>query len=484
MSSTAERPILHDVTNAMTDGPSIAPKRSLFKKPNWAAKSASVAKAETDLFDHRESTYSGILAEKEKKREKYRAKATAQPRDQHGRQLKRRRLSGGEGSDFDTESSDGEEKICSADLAGGSTPAEEQIASISPDRPVKKYSPVRPSDASTALIIDLECDENDADPIPDSLSEPKKFSPIKPQPKPPLSDPESEDEDEYTLELKRRAREKLRLQRLGLNAPNSKTPEPPSMKSCPVQLQDPSQLDSAKSPPEALVHQSPPPPSALKEKDEAIVSILIRSAIPQTSELIVNRRVSQNFQHVKEAWCKRQGFDVAMTRKVFLTWRGNKLFNTTTCTHILRNLKAEKKSRVGILDSDDEDSDPSNGRIEVEAVTEDILIERKKLKDRKDRLADISNGHEEMSGEEAGEPQPQKEPDVQLMLNSPGLESVLLKVRPTTLVSKVMAGFKKIRDIEQEKTCWLIFDGERLDPETRIADTEIEDGDVVDVQIR
>jgi hypothetical protein len=70
------------------------------------------------------------------------------------------------------------------------------------------------------------------------------------------------------------------------------------------------------------------------------------------------------------------------------------------------------------------------------------------------------------------------------MLNSPGLESVLLKVRPTTLVSKVMAGFKKIRDIEQGKTCWLIFDGERLDPETRIADTEIEDGDVVDVQIR
>jgi hypothetical protein len=484
MTSTAERSTLHNVTNIMADGPSTAPKRSLFKKPNWAAKSASVAKAETDLFDHRESTYSGILAEKEKKREKYRAKATARPKDQHGQQPKRRRLSEDRDSDFDTESSGGEEKIRSADPASRSTPAEEQLASISPDQLVNKYSPVRPSDVSTTLIIDLECDENDAGPIPDSLPEPKKFSPIKPRPKPPLSDSESEDEDEYTLELKRRAREKLRLQKLGLNAPSSRTPESPGTKACPLQLQNPSQLDSAKSPPEALVHQSPPPSSAPKEKDEAIVSILIRSAIPQTNELIVNRRVSQNFQHVKEAWCKRQGFDVAMTRKVFLTWRGNKLFNTTTCTHILRNLKAEKKSRVGILDSDDEDSDPSNGRIEVEAVTEDILIERKKLKDRKDRLADISDGHEEMSGEEVGEPQPQKEPDVQLMLNSPGLESVLLKVRPTTLVSKVMAGFKKIRDIEQEKTCWLIFDGERLDPETRIADTEIEDGDVVDVQIR
>src|SRR3954449_1503387 len=110
MSSTAESSILRDVTNAMTDGPSTAPKRSLFKKPNWAAKSASVAKAEKDFFDHRESTYSGILAEKEKKREKYRAKATAQSEDQHGRQQKRRRLSEDEDSSFDTKSSDSEEK--------------------------------------------------------------------------------------------------------------------------------------------------------------------------------------------------------------------------------------------------------------------------------------------------------------------------------------------------------------------------------------
>jgi hypothetical protein len=70
------------------------------------------------------------------------------------------------------------------------------------------------------------------------------------------------------------------------------------------------------------------------------------------------------------------------------------------------------------------------------------------------------------------------------MLHSPGLEAVALKVRPSTLVSKVMAGFKKIRHVDQGKICWLVFDGERLDPETRICDTEIEDGDVVDVQIR
>jgi hypothetical protein len=173
-----------------------------------------------------------------------------------------------------------------------------------------------------------------------------------------------------------------------------------------------------------------------------------------------------------------------MAKKVFLTWRGNKLFNTTTSRHILRTLKAEKKNfGVGGLDSDEE-SNQSEGNIEVEAVTEDILTERKRLKEKEDWLAVASNDNEGLPLGEAGESRPQKEPDVQLMLNSPGLESVALKVRPTTLISKVMAGFKKIRHVDQEKTCWLIFDGERLHPETRICDTEIEDGDVVDVQIR
>jgi hypothetical protein len=483
--------MLRDVTNTMTDGPSVAPKRSLFKKPNWAAKSSSVSKAETDFFDHRDSTYSGILAEKEKKRLKYRAKAATQADDGQGHGPKRRRLSEDEESDLDTESSDGEEKTRTTVArhegpATRSTPTKKgRTASPSPDLSVKQYSRIKPLNALTMRIIDLEDEEDEVRPISESLPELKKVSPIKPRPKRPSSDPESEDEDEYTLELKRKAREKARLRKLGLETSKSMTPEPRITKSHSPQLGGLSQSGSAKSPAETPLYKAPPPIPKPKKEGDIKVMILIRTAIPNTNELIVNRWASQNLQQVKEAWCKRQGFDAAMGRKVFLTWRGNKLFNATTLTHILRTLKAEKKkSGIGNLDSDDEDSDPSEGKIEVEAVTEDILAERKRLKEKEDRLADASNGDEGLSGEETGEPQPQKEPDVQLMLNSPGLEPVLLKVRPTTLVSKIMAGFKKIRHVEQGKTCWLIFDGERLDPETRIGDTEIEDGDAVDVQIR
>ena len=491
MSSSGVRPMLRDVTNAMTDRPSLAPKRSLFNKPNWAAKRTSVAKTETDFFDHRD-TYSGILAEKEKRREEYRAKASKKAEDRHGPEPKRRRLSEDEDSVLDPESSDWEEeaRVSNGQYEGPatrSTPTKKGRTTWgSPNDRVKRHSPVDSSKAPGTKTIELDDDEDDARNLPACFAESKKASPIKLQPRPPSSDPESEDEDEYTLELKRKARDKVRLQKLELDAPKALTPEPRTAQTQSLLLGGLSQSDFAKSPSEIPLQDAPRAPPTPTKEDGAIVQILIRTAISDTTELIVNCKLSQSMQLVKEAWCRRQGFDATMTRKVFLTWRGNKLFNATTLTHVLKTLKVEKnRSRVGGIGSDDdEDSDPSKGKIEVEAVTEDILMERKRLKDKEDQRSDTFDGDGEGPGDKAGEPQPLKELDVQLMLNSPGLEPVLLKVRPNTLVGKVMAGFKKIRQVEKGKTCWLIFDGERLDPDTRICDTEIEDGDAVDVQIR
>jgi hypothetical protein len=230
--STTARPILRDVSNAMTEGPSAAPKRSLFKKPNWAAKSTSVAKADTYFFDHRDSTYSGILAEKEKKRPKSRAKASTQTGDRDGHEQKRRRLSDDEDSDLDTESSEVEEKTHTWDVTRESPITRSmptmkgRTASPSLDLSMNQYSPIKPLKAPNMKIIDLEDEEDETYPIPEPSPEPKKVSPIKPQPKLTSSDTESEDEDEYTLELKRKAREKARLRKLGLNTSKSMTPEP------------------------------------------------------------------------------------------------------------------------------------------------------------------------------------------------------------------------------------------------------------------
>ncbi len=476
----------------MAEGPSIAPKRSLFNKPTWAAKSTSAETAERPFFDHRDTTYGDILAQKEKRREKHRARTSAEKTEASGRESKRRRISGSEDSDSDLPSSRHEDSdeskhnVQNHRLVTRSTLPKDgnHTARLNPDHLVKSFSPRKASPSAKPTIVDLSDDEDDAEPILYSPAKPLKFSPSMARPKPPKSDPESEDEDEYTLELKRRVREKAILRKLGLD-PQSRTPDPPNTQSQSPQLTGSGQPSSVPFPAEGSSRQSPPPPTPPKKENDTIVRILIRTAITETNDLIVNRRATQTLQQVKEAWCKRQGFDAAKTRKVILTWRGNKLFNTSTCTHILRSLKEErKKSGVASLDSDEEEGDPSKGRIEVEAVTEEILAERKRAREKAEQSRDMTDDDEEQLDEEGGKPEQPKEPEYQLQLKSLGLEPFYLKVRASTLVSKIMAGFKKIRQVEHGKTCWLVFDGERLDPDSKIGDTEIEDGDVVDVQIR
>lgn len=478
----------------MADGPSTIPKRSLFKKPNWAAKSASVPDTDRPFFDHRETTYGAILAEKEKKREKHRAKPSKEPKEGHGRETKRPRMSESDDSDSALDSSrhaDSEEDTHAQAESNDrpvtrSTPIKKRefSGSVSEPCPAKSFSPLKPCNSTRATIIDLN-DEDDLEDTRPSPGKSKNVSPIKPLPKHPTSDPDSEDEDGYTLELKRKAREKARLRKLGLEPTQLMTPEPVTAKSQSPQLASAARAGSILSIGEATFSNSPPPPDKPKKEDDIVVRILISTGIPNTKPLIVNRRATQNFQQVKEAWCKRQGFDAATTRKVILTWRGTKLFNTTTCTGILRTLKGEiRKSGGAGLDSEDDDADPSKGNIEVEAVTEDILAERKLAREKEERVLSLGKGDEEPPDEGSGEPEVPKEPEYQLQLKCPGIEQVHLKVRASTLVSKVMAGFQKIRRVDKEKTCWLSFDGERLDPEKTIGDTEIEDGDVVDVQIR
>lgn len=482
----------------MTDGPPVAPKRRLFNKPNWAAKGTAESQAERAFFSHGDTIYGDILAEKEKRRERHRAKNTDGAG--YGRETKRRRVSYDGESDSGLDSSrneSDEDEIPTgdsrrADVSTRSVAAEkvDSTASLSPTFKQSKAGFLQSSsgnysiDTVKATIIDLgDEDEDRTGIVPESLAQQQKHLPTKTRTRKPASDPESEDEDEFTLELKRKAREKVRLRKFGLVPMQHITSDTQKKKMQSPQLAGDARPGSPQSPVVASPLQSPPPPASSKKNDNAVVCILIRTAIPDTNELIVNRRVTQSLQPVREAWCKRQGFDAAMTRKVFLTWRGNKLFNATTCTNILKSLKNERrKDRFGTLDSDDEDLDPSKGKIEVEAITEEILEERKRTKERAEHAQSTADDVEAQPDE--GEPEKPKEVECTICLKSPGIDDMFLKVRATTLVSKVMAGFKKVRQVESSKTCWLIFDGERLEPEATIGDTEIENGDSVDVQIR
>ncbi|KAJ5585341.1 uncharacterized protein N7459_005141 [Penicillium hispanicum] len=212
----------------------------------------------------------------------------------------------------------------------------------------------------------------------------------------------------------------------------------------------------------------PPNPPA----NDPVVQILITSEIPNTKPLLVQRKMTQSLREVRMEWCRRQGFTTGEQASVHLTWKGRRLFDVTTCRSL--GIKVESSNSFSGMD-DDLDAANQELRIHMEAVTENpILLNR-----------DGSSTH----GEDQPSPAPpspgnqQNEP-MKLILRSPGLDDLKIKARPKTIVSKLLSAFRDKHAIAAEDEVSLIFDGDRLDPDTCLGDYDIDDLDMLDVQVK
>ena len=471
----AMRSALGDVSNKMADMKP-APKRSLFKKPAWAATDTTEQKA-GDFFRHSETTFNAIMAEREQRRarevRKQEEKASSRERE-----TKRRRIL----LDLEeSDSGDGQQRR-SEDLKverpiTTTTPKDQKHVAL-PISPTKDFISLKSTISEPRAIID-HGDKSDEDPMRKMLPKPKQISPKKSRSRD--SAPESEDEDEYTQELKRKAREKERLRRLDPDTKPPRTPEQlPTSHAHSFAVDQPSVAESSSMGSSVI---SPPQVSAKKDNGP-ILQILVRTEIPGGNPLVIRRYASQSLGDVKAAYCQHQKFNASLTAKVFLTWRGVKLWNSSTCTHILKKLKEECKAlRLAGLD-DDDDEDPSRGKIEVEAITEEIFGKRQTDKE-KEALQSVlgrRGANEESSEEETEMPEIQQK--FILSLRCPGLDEFKLRVKPSTSIREIIRGFKIKRNVDQGKQCVLRFEGETLDPECTIADAEIDDDVMVEVLIK
>ncbi|KKY29006.1 hypothetical protein UCRPC4_g00195 [Phaeomoniella chlamydospora] len=332
------------------------------------------------------------------------------------------------------------------------------------------------------------------------------------------------DSDEYVRELKRKAREKKRNQLLDAKA-NSTTPDPSRPSSSSQQLG--SGVNNPERPNVPTRNTETPPPL----EDDPVCRILLTSPIPGTNPIIVERRASQRLKEVRDYWCKRQGFDEAFSRTVFLTWRLHKLFDISTCKSLADKASgtlSKSKDRVefdndGIFSQIPTSNTPlspsatnpflekSKGRITVEAMTEEHFVKAKQLA----RQKETNDNHTSRPGSEppfinnsnpntssypnindpTTQPAPptQPEPEVRILLRArPPLVPLKLKVRPSTSIWKIISAFKDQRikseiqegNLSPETQVSLTFDGDVLDPDSIVGDTEIEDTDTVDVVVK
>ncbi|KAL8843631.1 MAG: hypothetical protein Q9170_000135 [Blastenia crenularia] len=452
-------------------------KRPLFTKPAWAEDNSS---SSTDFFRRSNQTYVNIAAEAERKRQKRLSRKEQERARENKHQepswKRRRTLSESEPEIYsDHSSSDGITRSAQKDKR--ITPhvakpkLEEARRSSSPksrsspkslgqryEREIASKKGKTNQKPLLSDIIDLDDDNESPKPHEDEIVE---VTAVK-RSEPPPDDDDFPPSDEEFAELARKARERARRKRLETEV-LSPTPESSTSRAQDDQINGPKPL-----------HKPVPPPAAL----DPVVSILITSRIINTDPLIVNRKVSQRLKDVRVTWCQRQGFTPETTTTVFLTWRGKRLFDVTTC----KSLGIGMDSRGKILTKGPKDIlGEEENQIHMEAMTEDILEEYQKMKRR------------EAEGESYQESEPQaeevaaaekKEPQVRIILKAKGHTDFKLIVKATTRISRIVNAFKCDKNIDSGREVFCSFDGDRLAPESQVSETELNDMDYVDVYIK
>ncbi len=419
------------IAGSSTDAPAKpAPlKRSLFNKPSWSKPESLGGSA--DLFHRANHTYVDIAAEAERKRKaklarKERERAR-QDRSQEPAE-KRRRVSDESEDDDDQSSSDEDGKISGGNkgqiVQAKSTvnttakPVSPVKPKVSPKSLVKRYEETvavpksaKKEDSYPLRIIDLEDEEDEKRQQKgqdEDEEEDLQVTAIRPSKPPDQGDEFASDEEEFP-ELARKAREKARSRRLEAEIEHA-TPDPP-----------PSVSESGYTRRSQSVQQpNSPPPS------DAIVQILITSRIANTEPLIVSRKISQRLKDVRVTWCQRQGFTLDFMNSVFLTWRGKRLFDVTTCKSLGIAVDQDgnvlTKGQRDILGEEDR-------QIHMEAMTEETLEEYKKEK----KHAAGEDSAEDHDNDEAVA-QPKQEAQVRIILKAKGIDDFKLIVKPVSSI--------------------------------------------------
>ena len=385
-------------------------KRSLFNKPSWSRPQA--LSNDIDLFHRSSQTYADLAAEAERARKKKLARKQrdkAYYKSNEERARKRRRVSEDE-DDEDGDSSSDESSTQSSRKEINISPTQSKHHHVSPSTipPNQIHSPkslltryeakVAANKASqeqkhkpeASNIIDLDEEE-------DGLILPRQEPTWKSEILKPAAAPEEDEHpvsDEEFPELARQAREKARRKRLEVG-----------IASITAKSQD--------SQPPAYQPRSP------TSQPDPILQILITSSINNTTPLIVHRKLSQRLKDVRLAWAKRQNFTIEFTDMVFLTWRGKRVFDVTTCQSLGITIDA-----IGRVCTKGVSWKEEEGQIHMEAMTAEILGAYKKAK------CNENTAKEDVEAPEEAVAVQEHQAQVRIILKAKGLHDFRLQVRP------------------------------------------------------
>ncbi|KAF1929768.1 uncharacterized protein M421DRAFT_60224 [Didymella exigua CBS 183.55] len=450
----------------MTDATSGAPapkKRSLFKRAAWQD---AGKKENEDIFSH-SNEFSNIVAEENRQKEEAKRKLAEAKRkveeeqrreqtEKQDRKGKRRKVS----IDYDEPI-----LLCDDSAEPGRIIQSRRKGrtSLSPAAPVPppkslvaRYDNVARTTRSQGLptqpiIVDLGPSDDDED----SGYKSKSFG-------------DTEDDIAYGFNVEHG---------IALRTSNSAVPDDDDLE----EVQDP-ELAAIEA--RARARAAANKAAAASGSKAPIAELFIASELPDTNALMVKVRIDSTIEKSREAWCARQNFTTEMTRDVFFTWRGTRIYDSTTVRRL--GVKVDDHGNISI-EGDDSiyDQEGNTPKIHVEAWTDIALAQHKREvaaeEEAKRKAAEPTSIVEER------DPTPEPVPEAKkyrLFLKARGMEDFRIQVKPDTTFEKLANAFKASRKIAETQPLTLMFDGERLSPMDTIADSELEDMDSIDVLLR
>lgn len=213
-----------------------------------------------------------------------------------------------------------------------------------------------------------------------------------------------------------------------------------------------------------------------------VAQLLIDSILPDTSALMVKVRIDNTIEKSREAWCARQHFSPETTRNVFFTWKGTRLYDSTTIKRL--GVKVDDHGNVSLEGDDSLYDDNDTPKIHVQAWTDEVFAQHRR---EQAAAAEAKRRAAEPSVVEEPEPEPEPVPEAKkyrLFLKARGLEDWKIQVRPETTFEKLADAFRTARNIAKTQPLTLMFDGDRLSPMDTVQDTELEDMDAIDVLLK
>ncbi|OBT76648.1 hypothetical protein VF21_05314 [Pseudogymnoascus sp. 05NY08] len=216
------------------------------------------------------------------------------------------------------------------------------------------------------------------------------------------------------------------------------------------------------------------------------LTILITSPLPNTTPLLIRRRLSQRLKDVRLAWCVRQPPHAgAAGANIFLTYRGLRVWDTSTCGSM-----GVKISRAGgVLD---DGGGGEGGDVHLEAWTREAFEAYKAAEEERARNAhlglendDSGVGGVAAAAEAAPSQQQPQEEKLRIILRAKDMPEVKLRVKVTTKIADLVAAFRAQREAEVGgRSVELWFDGDRMEEDDCVGDADLEDLSGVDVVVR